>query len=135
MEIKVTFPGGKKVNAEIGEHTIRTDQPLMYGGEGTAPTPYALFLASIGTCAGIFILGFCKERGIPADGITLTQRLLYKTSLTGQGELDAIAIDINVPADFPEKYHKALIKVADQCAVKKTMLNPPRFEIKTVVQG
>ena len=135
MEIKITLPGGKKVDAAFEDGTvIRTDQPVRYGGEGTAPTPYALFLASIGTCAGIFIVGFCNERKIPTEGITITQRLEYETSpLGGASKLGRIVLEINVPEDFPEKYHKALIKVADQCAVKKTIMAPPEFEVKTVV--
>lgn len=48
--------------------------------------------------------------------------------------LTKIILEIIVPPEFPEKYHKALIKVVDQCAVKKTIMNPPQFEIKTVVQ-
>jgi len=40
-----------------------------------------------------------------------------------------------VPPAFPEKYHKALIKVADQCAVKRTIMNPPKIEVKTTVKA
>jgi putative redox protein len=134
MEITITFPGKKKVNAELNGMVIPTDQPTMQGGEGSAPSPYQHFLASIGTCAGIYVLGFCQERGIPTDGITLTERLEYANSPEGKPFLDTIAIDINVPPDFPEKYHKALIKVADQCAVKKTIAHPPKFAIRTVVR-
>ncbi len=134
MDITITFPGGKKVNAEVNGMVITTDQPKLEGGEGSAPSPYLHFLASIGTCAGIYVLGFCKERGIPTEKITLTERLEYATTPEGKSFLDTIAIDINVPPDFPEKYHKALIKVADQCAVKKSILHPPKFAINTVVQ-
>jgi len=42
-------------------------------------------------------------------------------------------LDIQVPPGFEEKYHAALIRSAEQCAVKKHMENPPRFEVKTVV--
>jgi len=133
MEITISFPGGKKVNADVNGMVIPTDQPLTQGGEGSAPSPYLLFLASIGTCAGIYVLSFCKERGIPTDKITLTQRLEYVTTPEGKSILDTIALDIHVPPDFPEKYHNALIKVADQCAVKKTIMHPPKFTIKTIV--
>lgn len=133
MDIRITFPGGKKVNAEMNGMVIATDQPMTQGGDGTAPAPYALFLASIGTCAGIYVLSFCKERGIPTEGISLAQRLEYVTSPEGRTGLDKIIIEIQVPAAFPEKYHNALVKVADQCAVKKTIMNPPKFEVKTVV--
>jgi len=134
MEITITFPGNKKVNAEVEGMTIATDQPVRQGGDGTAPSPYLLFLASLGTCAGIYVLSFCRERNIPAEGISLTQRLEYAVNAEGKSALDTIAIDINVPASFPEKYHNALIKVADQCAVKKTIMHPPKFAIRTVVR-
>lgn len=133
MEITITFPGGKKVNAEVNGMVIPTDQPTLEGGEGSAPSPYLHFLASFGTCAGIYVLGFCAERGIPTEKITLTERLEYATTSEGKAFLDTIALDINVPPDFPAKYHKALIKVADQCAVKKTIMRPPKFAIRTVV--
>ncbi|HAK60071.1 MAG TPA: osmotically inducible protein OsmC [Nitrospiraceae bacterium] len=132
MEINITFPGGKKVNADMNGMIIPTDQAKLQGGDGSAPPPYALFLVSIGTCAGIYVLSFCQERKIPTENISLTQRLVYTTTAEGKTELDTIVIDINVPPDFPEKYEKALIRVADQCAVKKTILNPPKFAIKTV---
>lgn len=134
MEIVVTFPGGKKVNAEVNGMVIATDQPKLQGGDGTAPSPFVHFLASIGTCAGIYVLSFCQERGIPTDRITLLQRLEYATTADGKSILNKILLDINVPPEFPEKYHKTLLKVADQCAVKKAIMNPPQFEIKTNVR-
>ena len=101
MEIRITFPGGKKVNADVNGMSIPTDQSRLQGGDGSAPAPYALFLASIGTCAGIYVLGFCQERSIPTDGITLMQRHEYITTAEGKSALDKISIDINVPQDFP----------------------------------
>jgi putative redox protein len=47
----------------------------MGGGGGSAPTPFWLFLASLGTCAGIYVLGFCRQRGLPTDGIRLVRRV------------------------------------------------------------
>jgi len=134
MEIKITFPGGKKVNADIDGLVITTDQPVKYGGEGSAPSPFEHFLASIGTCAGIFVLSFCQERKIPTENISLVERLEYGTTPEGKPFLDKIVIEIIVPPDFPEKYHNALIKVADQCAVKKAIMAPPKFEVKTAVR-
>jgi len=129
-EMIITFPGGKRVDASFGEFTIRTDQPPQGGGEGSAPTPYATFLASLATCAGIFVLGFCQQREIPTDGIRLVQRL---TPAPGGG-IAAVGIDIEVPADFPEKYLKAVAAAANACSVKKTIHDPPEFRIQTVVK-
>jgi putative redox protein len=130
MQMRVHFPGGKKVFADYNGFTIETDQPAMGGGDGTAPAPFDLFLASIGTCAGVYILGFCQQRGLPAEGIELSQSLDFDPH---SRLISNINIDIKVPADFPEKYHDALIKSAELCAVKRHLDNPPSFRVQTVV--
>jgi ribosomal protein S12 methylthiotransferase accessory factor len=133
MELTVTFPGGLRVDAESGPFVIKTDQPARGGGDGSAPTPFTLFLASIGTCAGIYVLGFCQQRGLPTDGIRIVQRI--ESSATKPGMVGKVMLDIEVPASFPEKYYEALVRAADQCAVKKHLESPPQFEVKTVVAG
>lgn len=133
MEMNITFPGGKRVNAELEGMVINTDQPVAAGGEGTAPSPFALFLASLGTCAGIYVLSFCQQRQIPTEHIRLKQRMEFVTTPDGKQQLSRIAIDIKVPADFPEKYHNALVKSAELCAVKKVLMDPPEFVIRTVI--
>ena len=135
MEIKISFPGGKRVDAEFNGFTIRTDQPAKYGGASSAPSPFDHFLASIATCAGIYVLSFCQERKLPTEHVSLVQRLEHGEKEGGKTFIDKIVIEIIVPPSFPEKYHKALIKVADECAVKKAIMNPPKFEVKTTVKG
>src|SRR5512147_3037724 len=102
----ITLPGGARVDAHTGHYTIRTDQPPQAGGEGSAPAPFTLFLASIGTCAGIYVLGFCRQRGLPTDGIEIAQRMRADPRT---GMVVKIEMDIQVPPTFPEKYHDALI--------------------------
>lgn len=128
-EIVVTLPGGRRVDAQVGKHLVRTDQPLDNGGEDTAASPFQLFLASIGTCAGIFVQGFCAKRGLPTEGI----RILERTHYAEDGTLSRVELDIEVPAGFPEKYREALVRVADQCSVKKAIQLQPRFDVRTVV--
>ena len=130
MEMTVSFPGGARVDADFGPHTIRTDQPPHAGGEGSAPAPFALFLASIGTCAGIYVLGFCRQRGLSTDGIQLVQRMEADPRT---GMIARVDLDIQVPAEFPEKYRDALVRAASQCAVKKHLESPPSFQVRTVV--
>jgi len=129
-EIKVTFPGGKKVDAEYKGFVIRTDQPVHQGGEGTAPAPFDLFLASIATCAGIYVLSFCQNRGISVDEAALTMR---KEIDPRTKRISKLAIEIHLPEDFPEKYEQAVIKAVNGCAVKIHMQNPPEFEVATLI--
>jgi ribosomal protein S12 methylthiotransferase accessory factor len=127
--MKVSFPGGKRVNATFDGFEIATDQDTDSGGDGSAPEPFDYFLASLGTCAGIYVLGFCQKRNIPYDGISLSQSWDREEKTK---RLTNVRISIEVPADFPDKYHKALIRAASQCSVKKTLENPPVFVVETV---
>ena len=129
-ELIVTLPGGKKVDARLNGHVIRTDQPASNGGEDTAPAPFGLFLAAIGTCAGIYVAGFCQKRGLPTEGIRILQRNRFDQET---GTLLGVDLDIEVPPEFPEKYREALVRVADQCAVKKAIQAQPVFGVRTVV--
>jgi ribosomal protein S12 methylthiotransferase accessory factor len=124
MEMVIDFPGGSRVDAHFGAFTVQTDQPPA----ATAPTPFATFLASLGTCAGIYVLGFCRQRGLPSEGIRLIQRVHSDRST---GMVGKIELEIQVPSDFPEKYRDALVKSAELCAVKKHLETPPQFDIYT----
>lgn len=124
MEMEVVFPGGKKVDVHYNGFVIPTDQNQESGGEGSAPEPFALFLAALASCAGVYVLSFCETRGIPTDGLRLVQRTI--SGPEGKG-LARIELEVVLPLDFPPKYEKAVLRVADQCAVKRAILNPPEI--------
>ncbi len=126
MDMIIDFPGGMRVDAHFGPFTVPTDQPPV----SSAPTPFATFLASIGTCAGIYVLGFCRQRGIPTDGIRLVQSLQVNPFT---GMVSQVNLDIQLPPEFPEKYKTAVIRAADQCAVKKHFEQPPQITVQTSV--
>ena len=126
MEMLIDFPGGSRVDAHFSSFTVATDQPPV----ASAPSPFEIFLASIGTCAGIYVLGFCKQRNLPTEGIRILERINHSRST---GMVETIELEIQVPAEFPEKYRDSLIRSAELCAVKKHLENPPKFEILTKV--
>lgn len=129
MEMIIDFPGGDRVDAHFGPFDVATDQPAP-GYAPKDPTPFLVFLSSIGTCAGIYIVGFCKQRGIPYEDIHIRQRV---SSSPINGLVENIELEIQVPPDFPEKYYEALIRSADQCKVKKSLEHPPKFKVFTSV--
>ena len=126
--MEITFDGGKVITAHNRGRIIRTDQSEKNGGGGTAPEPFELFLASIGTCAGIYVKSFCDNRGIPADNIKIIQTVDFDPAKRIPA---SIRLDIKLPADFPEKYKGAVINAAELCLVKKTIADPPAFEVVT----
>lgn len=127
---EVVFQGGLRVAAKYRGFTIETDQPLRAGGDNTAPSPFELFLASLATCAGFFVASFCQQRNIPTEGIKITQSV-ERDAATHM--VSRIAIDIELPADFPEQYRAAVVRAADLCTVKRHLHNPPAIEVRSRV--
>jgi putative redox protein len=126
MEMIIDFPGGSRVDAHFGSFTVATDQPPL----ASASSPFEVFLSSIGTCAGIYILGFCRQRNLPIEGIRIVERINH-SRITGM--VETISLEIQVPQDFLEKYRASPIRSAELCAVKKHLENPPKFVISTEV--
>lgn len=126
-ELEISMPGGRRVEARVGRHVIHTDQPLDNGGSDTAASPFELFLASIGTCAGIFVQGFCAKRGIPFDEI----RIVERADLDAHGVLQSVDLELQLPSTFPDRYREAIIQVVDQCSVKRAIAAQPQFSVRT----
>jgi len=127
----VKLAGGKRVTASYNGFEIETDQSPKYGGEGSAPEPYDLFLASLATCGGAYVAGFCDRRGIPYQDI----RLVQTWERDEKGRVVGIELTVEVPEGFPERYRPALVRAVGQCAVKRTLEDPPELRVKTVVPG
>jgi ribosomal protein S12 methylthiotransferase accessory factor len=129
-ELRITLDGKRRITAHVGKHEIHTDQPVSAGGDDSAPTPFDLFLASIGTCAGIFIQGFCAARNLDFTGIQIQQWPRYDA----QGVLASVELAIELPPHFPPRYHEPLIRVVEQCKVKRAIAAQPEFQIRISAQ-
>jgi uncharacterized OsmC-like protein len=128
-EINVDFPGNLRVEAKIGDFVIATDQPEKSGGDGSAPTPFALFASSIATCAGFFAVKFCRTRDIDTAGMKLGMTYDWDEE---KKRYPKMTLQLTLPMGFPAKYHEAILRAIDQCVVKDHILNPPDFEISLI---
>jgi putative redox protein len=126
QDMKVIFPGGKRVNVEYKGFVIETDQPVYAGGEGKAPAPFDLFLASIAACSGLYVLAFCQNRNIPLDSTSVVMRM-HKNDKKKM--IEKIDIELWLPPGFPEKYENAVIRSVNMCSVKNHIIDAPLFEI------
>lgn len=129
MELVIDFPGGVRVDAHLGPYSLRTDQPPPLG-QGAAPTPFSMFLAALGTCAGYYVLSFCQQRHLSTQGLRLIQQADFDpvTHLVTK-----VAFTIQLPAGFPEKYESAITRAAEQCRVSQQFEHPPVIEVSTAV--
>lgn len=123
----ISFPGGVAVEADYKGFRILTDQSLEQGGSGNAPSPFDLFVAALGTCAGFYALRFCQERQISTAGLGLSLALEG-----GAHGLAAVTFELRLPAGFPDKYRDAIVRAVGQCTVKRQLEAPPRFVVNVL---
>ena len=125
-DLNVVFGENYRIDVEYKGFTVKTDQPVRDGGDGTAPSPFDYFLVSLAACAGYYALAFCKERKLATDGLSVSMA-------TERGEaskmIDKVTVTLGLPAGFPEKYRFAIVKAVDHCTVKAHILRAPQFEI------
>ena len=125
-ELFVTLEKKRRVVAHVGPHDIVTDQPVSNGGDGSAPTPYELFLASIAACAGTYVQHFCALRSIDTTGLVIREWPRYDQ----KGALVAVELALELPPSFPPRYQEALIRVVEQCSVKRAIAGGPQFQVR-----
>jgi ribosomal protein S12 methylthiotransferase accessory factor len=130
MDMQIRLAGGKRIDAVFEGFTVHTDQSVDHGGEGSAPEPFSLFLAALGTCAGLYVAGFCQARGISTDGVRLS---VHTQSDSSGKQLERVEIVVHVPESFPAEQREAVARAAAACKVKKTLFDPPRFNATTRV--
>ena len=127
--IEIRFPGGAQVEAAFDGFSVLTDQPSAAGGQGKAPSPFDLFLASVAACSGFYALRFCQERGLATAGL----RVAMETERDeAHKRIARLRIPIALPDGCPEKYRPALLRAVNQCAVKRQLEEPPAFELAIV---
>ena len=85
-------------------------------------------MASIGTCAGYYVAKFCRKRGLSTEDVRIRQRTIEDPSTH---LVNRVEIEVDLPEDFPKKYHAAVIRAAQLCTVKKHLELPPTIEVRT----
>jgi ribosomal protein S12 methylthiotransferase accessory factor len=128
-EIKIEFGEGQKLSAVSNNYCIDVDMPTSEGGQGSAPEPMDLFLASLVTCAAHYARKFCESRSLPMNGLGLKVRYKYNQQGT---QIARFTYELTIPEGFPEKYKAALLRALDLCPIKKLLLSPPSFQLEII---
>jgi len=126
MEIK--YQGGLKFEIKIGEHVVITDQPKDIGGNDEGVTPGELFVASLASCMGSYVVAYCKNIGIDVSGLTISADSKHADDKPAR--IGEINININLPAKIEDNRKAAVIHAANHCFVHNTILQAPALNIK-----
>mgnify|MGYP000226589663 FL=1 len=129
MQINVNFLENLRLEANFDDFSIKTDQPIRYKGDGTAPSPFDYFLASSALCAAYFVRVYCIARGIPTEDIKLRQdNIIDPENRYNQ----TFHIQVELPESISEKDKEGILRSIDRCTVKKTIQQSPAFKIETL---
>lgn len=129
MEMKIAYKGQKKFTITNRGHQILVDQLLEEDGTDKGMTPPELFIASLATCMGTYIIKHCNNIGINSSGMLLS---VNWEKASNPARIGNIRVDINLPKMEAGDDKKAIIKVAELCLVHNTIQNPPKININLV---
>jgi putative redox protein len=120
--ITVNHVAGDRFAIAVGGHTLTVDQPLEDGGEGTAPTPTELFVASLASCVAHYARRYLARHQLPTEGLTVTAD--YQIG-TRPARVSAVQVVVTVSSDVPAARRDALLAVASACTVHNSLTHPP----------
>jgi ribosomal protein S12 methylthiotransferase accessory factor len=110
-EIRLSIDGPGKVTAHFGDFVIRTDHPPDDEREERDPTPWSMFLASIGACAASFVAAAAQEEGIDPSSL----RLVMRHDFRGDA---GCALDVAIEIEGAGEARERLVAAANRCTVK-----------------
>ncbi len=129
MEMFLAHKGKKKFVVAARGHQIIVDQPLEQEGNDEGMTPPEIFIASLATCMGVYILNYCKNSGINPNDMTLN---IKWEKASNPARIGNVKVDIKLPRYKNMEREQAIIKVAEHCLVHNTINMPPEISINLV---
>ena len=127
MKLEVNLENGFLFKALCGKHEVMTDQPEKEDGTDQAMTPAELFIASLGTCIGVFAVRFCKRHNLPTEGMKV---LMDWTVVKDPVRVGSIKAELHYPHNIPETERKGLLRMAEACFVHETILHKPDIVVE-----
>lgn len=124
-------------DVQLGAHHFRADEPLEAGGTGHGPDPYALLLASLGSCTSMTLGMYARRKGIPLQRVTVYLRhgRVYAGDCddceTKVGKVDQIERRIVLDGELTDEQRAALLAIADKCPVHRTLTSEIKIRTST----
>jgi len=120
MMMDIAIGDSDRIEARFDGLTVTTAQ------DGSAPAPFDLFLASIGTCGTFYLAKFCRQRNIPTEGIKVREKIERDPQTRLVTRID---LELDLPDSFPDNYRQAAVRAANSCTVKKNLAAPPAIHV------
>jgi putative redox protein len=125
---EIKYIDGKKFSAQNRTHAVIIDQPEDNGGNDQGPTPPELFVDSLGSCIGVYVLAFCKNTGLDPSGMKII--LDWEKASDKPSRIKSISAKIDLPNTDVGPRKAALLKVAESCMIHETIKHQPEIKIE-----
>lgn len=130
MKSNIIYTGNTIFKTKIRGHEIVMDLSEKLGGDNTAPTPTEFFMASLGSCAGLFAVRYLQTAKLNPEGLSIDLDWKFDRNKT---RIERIQISVSVPNATLGRRKKALLMVVRKCIIHNTLKNYPDTEF--VVNG
>jgi uncharacterized OsmC-like protein len=127
MKMEVSLEENFVFKAVCGSYQVFTDQHAAEGGTDKALTPAELFIASLGTCIGVYAVRFCRRHNLPTEGMKV---LMDWTVVKDPWRIGSIKAEIHYPHIITETEKKGLMRMAQACFVHETILHKPEITVE-----
>jgi len=131
-DVTVTSLTNLQNEVRYGEgQTLRTDEPVAAGGDGTGPDPYTLMLAALGSCISMTVTLYARRKQWPLESVTvkLSQRRVHARDCSectenADGFVHRIERTVQTEGPLSEEQRSRLQEIAGKCPVHKTLTSP-----------
>jgi putative redox protein len=121
-EVNVKYAGGKSFRVQARQHAMIIDLPPEKGGQDLGMNPPEVFMASLGSCIGVYVAGYCRGAKLDTEGLNI--RLCWKLS-DDNTKISEINVCVSLPKANAGKRQKAILEVAHHCLIHNTILGNP----------
>jgi putative redox protein len=123
--VKVSHENDFKFKVNCRDHEIVTDLPAA-GSKDAGPTPPELFIASLGSCIGIYVVDYCKRHNVPYKGMTVE---LGWEDAKAPLRIGSIVARVEMPEGIPQEHYEKLRRVAEMCKIHNTLTHTPSIKM------
>lgn len=135
FELDASSAGGMRceVNVQMlepfDESVVVTDELPVLGGDGSAPSPLALFTGALAACLMTQIRMFSKRLGTPVDAVRITGRTAWRSIAQAgepyQAEPVGFTLDVMLESEASVEDQQRLIEAAKRgCFIEQTLARP-----------
>ncbi len=130
-KMTVRYTGGRAFKAVARGHEVVTDLPSESGDPEAGMTPPELFMASLGTCIGVYAVSYCEKAGFDCTDLTVT--LSWEKDDSGS-RIGSVSARLALPRADPGNRREAILKAATSCYLHNTVSKWPGLEIELVAK-